>query len=253
MGYLREQFKKATLSLALATTLVTGLGTQSAFAQQAGPPPQPSNNGAPTEQVTVPVKPWANDPNYIRQVQSYERQEEARMKAYKAQERAQFTNLDANYQAQQANMLAQLPVYQRQGMPGMMRYGAYEEQINANYNAARIQYKANWDNIYAREDAQHDQYVLNLDLQFGNQPQYKNQGYNPGGKAPATVQPAQPVRPGVSLTTEQQHDRLVKAYQDAQLQSAQSGGKVPMPDPAKYGLDAKDPAIQPVRVGPGGQ
>src|SRR4051812_3205070 len=101
MGYLQNAFKKVALTGVLATTLVAGTG-QSAFAQgaQAGPPPQPD---AQTEQVRVPVKPWANDPNYVRLVDSYERQLDAREKQYKAQERAQFAAINGNYQVQQAN------------------------------------------------------------------------------------------------------------------------------------------------------
>ena len=52
-------------------------------------------------------------------------------------------------------------------------------------------------------------------------------------------------RPAGALTPEQQHDRLVRAYQDAQLKAATSGGKIAAPTPAQFGLDAKDPAIQP--------
>lgn len=239
MGYLVNAFKKATLTAALATTLVAGAG-QSAFAQsaQAGPPPQPD---AQSEQVRVPSKPWANDPTYRRQVEAYEKQMEARERQYKAQEKAQFAQLNGNYQIQQANLIAQYPAYQKQGWQGLVRFQALETQISTQYNANRIAYKSNWDAVYAREDAAHEQYVLNLDLQYGRLPQYQN-------KTPTTQTVTSPaVRQGVSLTPEQQHDRLVKAYQDAQLQSAQSGGKIPMPDPAKYGLDPKDPAIQPVR------
>jgi hypothetical protein len=236
--------KKAVLSTVLATSLLAG--GQSAFAQQAGPPPQPSNGAITQTDPQTPVKPWENDPNYVRQVQAYEAQEAARIKGYRAQQHAQEVQIESNYQIQQANMMAQLPAYQRQGMAGMIRYGALEEQINSSHNLQRIQTKANWDSVYAREDAGHDQYVSNLDLQFGNQPQYKAK-VAPGTQ-PAQVTPAKPVRPGTALSPEEQHDRLVKAYQDAQLQSAQSGGKVPMPDPVKFGLDAKDPAIQPVKA-----
>ena len=66
------------------------------------------------------------------------------------------------------------------------------------------------------------------------------------GAVQQQVTPAK--RPGTALSPDEQHDRLVKAYQDAQLQSAQSGGKIPMPDPAKYNLDPKDPSIAPVRA-----
>ena len=170
MGALKNAFKKATLTAVLATTLVAG--SQSAFAQQAGAPPQPRDGGQQTEQVSVPVKPWSNDANYIRLVNAYEHGEAARERIYRANEQGTHRIVDAQYQIQEANLEQNRVNYMRSPQ-GMAQYGSAQLQFSTQRETQIMQARSILDQRMATEDIQHDQYVNNLDTRFANLPQYR--------------------------------------------------------------------------------
>jgi Skp family chaperone for outer membrane proteins len=96
MGYLGNQFKKATLSLALATTLATGFVATEANAQTV-----PVNGGVAITQVDQGGqqyrKPWENDPTYQRQIEATQRTVDANIRQARANEKAQLAQAQQRY------------------------------------------------------------------------------------------------------------------------------------------------------------
>ena len=178
--------KKAVLTGVLGVSLLAG--GQSAFAQQAGPPPQPSTGPVAVEQARIPAKPWSNDPNYIRLVNAYEHGEAAREKIYRANEHGGREISDAQLQIQEANLEQNRMNYMRSPQ-GQANYYAAQLQVTTAHQTQLMQYKATLDRQLSTEDIQHDQYINNLDTRFGNLPQYK---------AGAVAQPGQGLPPWVN-------------------------------------------------------
>ncbi len=197
MGYLANQFKKATLTAVLATSLVA----PAAYAQtggQAGPPPAP-DNGVPTQTVqgqpgtrgpTVPIKAWENDPNYVRIMTAYDRGLAARERAYQANNRGNHQIQDGNFAIQEANIEQNRINYMRSPQ-GMAQYGAAQTTANAQHHAAAVQLDAQLNQQMVNENMQRTQFVLNLDNQFRNLPQYRAGGVgNYQGPPPWSTDPA---------------------------------------------------------------
>lgn len=257
MGYLANQFKKATLSLALATTLATGL-VAPANAQTV--PVGGGNNTTYSQQYDngqQQQKPWSNDRTYINQIEATQRVVDANIVKARANERAQLAQAQLRYSQEvqrEANWAAQLRANPRTKWSDWSALAAHQNAALAGYNAQQVTIKANADGYIATQQANMETYIIRLDQQYERMPQYKQAApgvVRPTATQPATTQPANKVNlppANQSLTAEQQHDRLVRAYQDQQLRAAQSGGKIAMPKPADYGLDAKDPAIAPPQV-----
>lgn len=259
MGYLMNQFKKATLSVALATTLATGFVATPANAQTV-----PVGGGATYTQVDQQQqrKPWENDPSYVRQVEATQRVIDANILKARANEKAQLAAAQQRYSAElqrEAQWLARMRANPNTKWTDYQALAAQQNTALANYNAQQVTIKANTDGYVAGQEAAMETYIVRLDSQFERMPQYKaildaqrNAGKPVVTTTQPTTKPAAQQLPAANqaLTPQQQHDRLVRAYQDAQLRSAQSGGKVAAPNPADYGLDAKDPAIAPQ---PGGR
>ncbi|MEZ0259444.1 MAG: hypothetical protein ACAH80_00450 [Alphaproteobacteria bacterium] len=253
MGYLGNQFKKATLSLALASTLATGFVATEANAQTV-----PVGGGQVYSQQVDQGgqqhrKPWENDPTYQRQIEAQQRIIDANIAKSHANLRAALAGAQQRYSLEvqrEANWAAALRKNPNTKWSDWSALAAHQNSALANYNAQQVTHKANADAYIAQQQAYMETYTVRLDQQYERLPQYKQVAPAPV-RAPTTTQPAaQPAKPNLpaanqSLTAEQQHDRLVRAYQDAQLRAAQSGGKIAMPKPADFGLDAKDPAIAP--------
>jgi len=262
MGYLVGQFKKATLSLALATSLATGFVATEATAQTVpvgGGQVYSQNVDQGGQQYR---KPWENDPTYQRQIEATQRGVDANIRQARANEKAQLAQAQQRYTLEvqrEANWAAQLRKNPNTKWSDWSALAAHQNSALANYNAQQVSITARADSYIAGQQANMETYTLRLDQQYERMPQYKAaveaQRARERGVSTTTTQPAtqpanKPALPPAnqSLSAEQQHDRLVRAYQDQQLRAAQSGGKIAMPKPADYGLSDKDPAIQP----PGG-
>lgn len=244
-GWLSGKFRKAVLIGMTAVTLASGFGGE-AFAQ--------SNNGYPQGGVTVTqtqqqedLKPWANDPAYINQVATWEQQSRVRMETYNR-------NMDARIAAANAANLrvinGHVNIGKRRGNDGWQimdilqtttEVGAsqarYTAQITALKNAklmANLNERDRLQRLEERLDAQYARKFLTAQQQQQRADMLQQRQNN--------------TRPNTALTPEQQHDRLVRAYQDAQLRAANSGGRLNAPTAEQFGLDRNDPAIQ-VRPG----
>jgi hypothetical protein len=253
MGYLMGQFKKATLPLVMAATMATGFVATPANAQTV-----PVNGGTTVsmqvENQNQYRKPWENDPSYVRQVEATQRTIDANIMKARANEKAQLAAAQSRYSLElqrEAQWLARMRANPNTKWTDYQALAAQQNSALANYNAQQVTIKANTDGYIAGQEAAMETYIVRLDSQFERLPQYKaaiEAQRNAGKPVVSTTQPA--TKPAAALpaanqalTPEQQHDRLVRAYQDAQLRSAQSGGKIAAPKPADFGLDAKDPAI----------
>lgn len=258
MAYLGNQFKKATLSLALATSLATGFVATEANAQTV-----PVGGGQVYSQQVDQGgqqqyrKAWENDPTYQRQIEAAQRGVDANIRQARANEKAQLAQAQQRYTLEvqrEANWAAALRKNPNTKWSDWSALAAHQNSALANYNAQQVSITARADGYIAGQQANMETFTLRLDQQYERMPQYKQAA--PAVVRPATTQPAattQAAKPNLpagnqSLTAEQQHERLVRAYQDQQLRAAQSNGKIAMPKPADYGLSDKDPAIQP----PGG-
>jgi hypothetical protein len=174
MGYLLDSFKKtarkATLATALTASLVAGgLGTQSAFAQQAGPPPQPSGGAQVTQMAngpTVAVNQWAQDEHYQHLIQAYDAQVAARMKIYTVNAESQHKIGDATMSIQEWNLEQQRGAYMQRGAAGWAQYGAVQAQITGAHEAQSVQIDAAYSNLQSREDLGRSQYVAQQDARF---------------------------------------------------------------------------------------
>lgn len=265
MGYLMDQFsaktRKVGLSLALASTLAVGsLG----LATNANAQTVPVGGGQTYSQQVENGgqqyrKPWENDPTYVRQIEATQRTVDANIRQAQANQQAQLAQAQQRYTLEvqrEANWAAQLRKNPNTKWSDWSALAAHQNSALANYNAQQVSIKARTDSYIATQEANMETYTLRLDQQYERMPQYKAaveaqraraQGVTTTTTQPATQPATKPALPAAnqSLTAEQQHDRLVRAYQDAQLRAAQSNGKIAMPKPADYGLDAKDPAIAP--------
>jgi hypothetical protein len=224
MSFLRKAF----LSAALATTLVAG-GEQ-AFAQ--GRYDADYQNGQ--TQTYRQQKPWANDENYRRQLDSYITQKQLREEAYDRQIATQLRAVENNKRVTMTNLASQYPAYAKQGWSGQLRYTALVDQYNSNFELQRGNLKTNQATYHSQEDQRYDAYVLSLDTQYGNLPQYKN-------KAPTTQNSST-----VQAPADDVHAKLVKKYNDTYVAVAGSGR--PLPKAEDFGLSKDDPDIYPNNV-----
>lgn len=242
-GWLRGDLGKVFRKYALVgLTAVAALGPLAGTAQ--------AQNGTISPGVTVTqtqqqedLKPWANDPAYVQQIELWQQQSRLRMEVYNR-------NIDARMQAVNAANMRVINGHIQQGkrtgsdgwsVMDVLQTGSQVGATQSRYNAqmtqlrnakmqANINEQLRLQRLEDRLDAQYArQYLTQQQQQQRQQQLEQRQQQNTGGTA---------------LTPEQQHDRLVRAYQDAQLRSAQSGGRIAAPTPGQFGLDAKDPAIQ---------
>lgn len=248
MGALKNAFKKATLTAALATSLAVGT-TGSAFAQtgnaHAGPPPGPDQQttqtyNAPSTQPTVPVKPWENDPNYVRLVKAYDHQLSARERIYQAQLQGNQKISDANFQIAEAN-IEQGRMNMRGFNPqAMANYASQQANVNAAHQTQSVQIKANYDNAEAREDMARSQYLNNLDNRFANLPQYRNgSGVEPNqGPPPWSTDPAYLKQLSIFDNNQDNQSRINGINEAAQLRSVDANHQAQQINMNAQGINA---------------
>ncbi|MDE1151169.1 MAG: hypothetical protein PW788_01420 [Micavibrio sp.] len=229
-GWLSTTFRKAVLTGVTAIALAGGLATEASAQQYQGQ----------GQQVTAQVqKPWAGDPQYQRQINDYEYASQLRMQRLNANEQAQMANLN-NWHAQQ--LARSIQNGQRASRGGftfgeILTTGNQAGAVEANYRAKQVQIHTNAETARLRETENLERQEANLDNAYAKKYGATLRVTSPAPRV-ATSQPA-----NGALSADQQHDRLVRAYQDAQLSSAKSGK--PMPKPETFGLSPRDPAIAP--------
>lgn len=227
---LKHIFRKAVLTGLTAVALAGGITAQ-AQAQQYG--------GNDTSIQNVQQKPWANDSEYQRQLSNMEYSSQLRMQQLAARERADVAREETWHAQQVSRSIDQ----GRRAAKGGWTFGEIL-QTSSNSGAVETKYRSDLTTIHTNYEAarlrEQDALIRaenRLDDTFAKKYGYTNSPQR-------VVQTTAPSRNG-ALSPQEQHDRLVRAYQDAQLKSAQSGGKVPMPNPSSFGLSPRDPAIQP--------
>lgn len=194
------------------------------------------------------LKPWANDPAYIERIALWQQQSRLKMETWNRNVDARIAQLNAG---NMTTINRHIDQGKRTGSDGwslrdILTTGSqvnatqsrYQAQLTAlqNYKIqGNINEQLRMQTAIDRLDAQYARTYLTQQQQQQRQQQLEQRQQQ---------QQQQQVPGGGVLTPEQQHDRLVRAYQDAQLQSAKSGGRIPAPTAEQFGLDKNDPAIQ---------
>ena len=189
------------------------------------------------------LKPWANDPAYIERIALWQQQSRLKMETWNRNVDARIAALNS---ANMTTINRHIQQGKRTGADGwsvmdVLQTGSqvsasqsrYQAQLTAlrNYKIqGNINEQLRMQTAIDRLDAQYARTYLTQQQQQQRQQQVQQRQQQQNG--------------GGVLTSEQQHDRLVRAYQDAQLQSAKSGGRIPAPTAEQFGLDRNDPAIQ---------
>jgi len=231
-GWLATTFRKAVLTGVTAVALASGFAAEAQAQQYQG-------QGQP---VTVQVqKPWANDPQYQRQISDMEYQSQLRIQALNAKEQATMANLNNRHAQQLARTIQTGQRASRGGFTfgEILTTGNQAGAVEANFRASQVQIHSSYEASRLRETENLERQEEKLDQTYA-----KKYGATLKVTAPsprvATTAPA--TTGSGALSADQQHDRLVRAYQDAQLSSAKAGK--PMPKPEAFGLKPNDPALQ---------
>ncbi len=247
-GGLSASFRKAVLLGVTSVALMAGISSNAQAQSQGG---YYDNGGQSQSQNYRPQHPWSNNPQYRQQIQDQEDLSAGRVAALNAREQADLAKTEAWHQTQLAKEVnyGSRVANQRNkphGFGAITQWGAVAGQANAveaQYRASIIKTQAAYDAARIRESEQLLRVEANIDNQYARQYNVQLKQTQPQRVVETTQSN---VKPGTgALTPEQQHDRLVRAYQDAQLKSATSGGKIAAPTPGQFGLSPKDPAISP--------
>jgi hypothetical protein len=239
-GFLSRVFgKTAARKVVLGTLLVAGL-----MGGVSGQAMAQSANGYASGMTpyTIQVQPWSNDQTYQVKLQNIEAQSALRLERLKASEQAKEASAN-KWHAQQLDKMYKYIRSSKKNFANMAKVGASGADVEARYRKAIVDDRAAYQSAVLKEQAYLIRQIQSLDASYARLPQYRGVTYNTNGYQPAVqkVTSAVPAA-GQALTPQQQHDRLVRAYQDAQLSAAKQGK--PMPKPENYGLKATDPALR---------
>ena len=246
-GWLSTSFRKAVLLGVTSVALMAGVSSNAQAQSNGG---YYNNDGQSQTQNSRPQHPWSGNPTYQQQIRDQEELSAGRLASLDAREQADLAKTEAWHQTQLSKEVGYGSRIANQrnkphGLGAITQWGAVAGQANAveaQYRAAIIKTQAIYDAARIRENEQKLRIEANIDNQWARQ--YGVQLKQSQAQRVETQQVS--AKPGTgALTPEQQHDRLVRAYQDAQLKAATSGGKIAAPNPANFGLSPKDPAIQP--------
>jgi len=234
-----------SLSRAFRTAVLAGLTTVAALTGMAGQAQaQTVQYQDSAQSQSQPQKPWARDPEYQRQLQAAQQLEAIHMQQLDARENADLARARAGHDNAVAREIQNVRNTGRQR--GGFNFGNILQntsQVSAEeqrYRADVVNIQSNYDAARLREEDNMVRIEQNLDNQYA-----RKYGYT-AAQVSGYYTPQQQARPSSgpgALSPQEQHDRLVRAYQDAQLNAAKSGK--PMPNPQQFGLSPRDPAIQP--------
>lgn len=244
-GWLRGDLGRVFRKFALVgLTTIAALGPLAGTAQ--------AQNGTVANGVTVTqtqqqedLKPWANDPAYLQQIELWQQQSRLKMETYNR-------NIDARMQAVSAANMRVINGHIQQGkrtgsdgwsVMDVLQTGSQVGASQSRYNAQMTQLRNAKMQANINEQLRLQRLQDQLDARYARQ-YLTQQQQQQRQQQLAQRQQGQQNNGGTALTPEQQHDRLVRAYQDAQVRAANSGGRIQAPTPEQFGLDAKDPAIQ---------
>ncbi|MBI1216787.1 MAG: hypothetical protein GC185_13345 [Alphaproteobacteria bacterium] len=245
-GFLTGAFGKASRKFVLGSMLVLGLmGGVSGQAMAQGT--AGANGITPYEQS---VQPWSNDPTYQVKLQNIEAQVQLHLQRMAVNEQNKEAQLNKWHMQQITREVnANKHSKQKWDVFRIGNVGAQATAIETKYKAALVNDRAAYEANVLKVQQNLIRQINQLDAYYARLPQYRGATYNTGGYKPAVQQPTQvqaqkPVTPAKdqALTPQQQHDRLVRAYQDAQLKAAQQGR--PLPTPSTFGLSPNDPALK---------
>lgn len=233
-----------SLSRAFRTAVLAGITTVAALTGMAGQAQAQTVQYQDTAQ-SQPQKPWARDPEYQRQLQAAQQLEAIHMQQLEARESADLARARAGHDNTVSREIQNVRNTGRQRggfnfgniLQNTSQVGAEEQR----YRADVVNIQANYESARLREEDNFVRTEQNLDNQYA-----RKYGYT-AAQVSGYYTPQQQARPSSggpgALSPQEQHDRLVRAYQDAQLNAAKAGK--PMPNPQQYGLSPRDPAIQP--------
>lgn len=242
-GDLGRVFRKYAL-IGLTTVAAIGplAGTAQAQAQFGSNIPA-EHMALTVNQQQEDLKPWANDPAYIERIALWQQQSALKMQTWNAKVDARIAALNNN---NMRTINGHIQQGKRTGADGwslmdVLTTGSQVGATQSNYQAQLIALRNYKTQGNLNEQLRMQTLIDGLDAQYARQYLTQQQQQE---RQQLLEQRQQRQNGGGALTPEQQHDRLVRAYQDAQLQSARSGGRIASPTPEQFGLDKNDPAIQ---------
>lgn len=239
-GFLSRAFGKSARKVVLGGLLVTGL-----MAGVSGTAMAQSYNGGYQDSgtsYTMPQQPWSGDQSYQIKLHNLEEQSALRLEQLRAYEQNRMAQLN-QWHTQQVTYQIQAATNGRGGkwnFSRMANVGAQGAAIEARYRQGTVDINTDYRSRQLQEQERLNNQINSLDNYYSRLPQYQGSSYNTNGYRQAQQQRSAPSGTQ-ALSPQQQHDRLVRAYQDAQLNSAKQGR--PMPKPQSFGLSPNDPAI----------